>query len=451
MIRSKENFTSTRNACKLCTPLGACLAFRGIRGCVPLLHGSQGCATYVRRYMISHFKEPVDIASSSFGESTAIFGGGENFRQAVRNVIDGYHPEVIGVATTCLSETIGDDMPMFIREILRNHEGRDLPCIIHASTPSYRGTHADGFLEAVRATIDALAEPGQTGKHINLLPGMVSPEDLRHLREICEDFGLDAVILPDYSDTLDGPVWEDYHRIPEGGTGLDDVRRMGRAAATIEFNLTAPDKATGGALLAQRFGVPHHRLALPIGIRQCDAFFDLLARLSGRDLPDKYRRRRGRLVDSYVDGHKYVSANRAVVYGIQEEVVAVAGMLSEIGITPALCSSGGKSGQMASCLERLAPERFEAIKVMEGADFVEIETEAQQIGADLLIGNSKGFKASRRLEIPLVRIGFPVHDRFGSARVLHVGYRGTQGLFDRIVNAEMEKRQKASPVGYTYM
>jgi nitrogenase molybdenum-iron protein NifN len=32
--------TPTTNACKLCTPLGACLAFRGFEGCVPFLHGS---------------------------------------------------------------------------------------------------------------------------------------------------------------------------------------------------------------------------------------------------------------------------------------------------------------------------------------------------------------------------------------------------------------------------
>ena len=51
--RSKH-FTSTRNACKLCTPLGACLAFRGVEGCIPFLHGSQGCSTYIRRYLISH-------------------------------------------------------------------------------------------------------------------------------------------------------------------------------------------------------------------------------------------------------------------------------------------------------------------------------------------------------------------------------------------------------------
>ncbi len=70
------SYTATTNACKLCKPLGASLAFRGIESCVPFLHGSQGCATYMRRYIISHFNEPIDIASSSLGEKQAIYGGG---------------------------------------------------------------------------------------------------------------------------------------------------------------------------------------------------------------------------------------------------------------------------------------------------------------------------------------------------------------------------------------
>ena len=64
--RCKMNSTATRNPCKLCSPLGASLVFKGIRGAVPILHGSQGCATYIRGYFISHFREPVDIASSNF-------------------------------------------------------------------------------------------------------------------------------------------------------------------------------------------------------------------------------------------------------------------------------------------------------------------------------------------------------------------------------------------------
>jgi len=44
---------------------------QGIAGTVPFLHGSQGCATYIRRYLISHFREPMDIAASNFAEHAA--------------------------------------------------------------------------------------------------------------------------------------------------------------------------------------------------------------------------------------------------------------------------------------------------------------------------------------------------------------------------------------------
>jgi nitrogenase molybdenum-iron protein NifN len=102
------------NPCKACAPLGASLAMKGIRQSMCILHGSQGCATYIRRFFIGHFREPVDIASSSFDESTAVFGGRDNLIAGIRNIIEMYDPEVIGIATSCLSETIGEDINMYM-------------------------------------------------------------------------------------------------------------------------------------------------------------------------------------------------------------------------------------------------------------------------------------------------------------------------------------------------
>ena len=99
--RAGERYISTRNSCKLCAPLGASMVFKGIEGCVPLIHGSQGCATYIRRYMISHYKEPVDIASSNFSEETTVYGGSKNFITGIKNIIKQYKPSVIGIASTC--------------------------------------------------------------------------------------------------------------------------------------------------------------------------------------------------------------------------------------------------------------------------------------------------------------------------------------------------------------
>ena len=452
---TEERYAATRNACKLCTPLGACLAFKGIRGAIPLLHGSQGCSTYIRRYLISHFKEPVDIACTNFAEQTAIFGGGLNMKVALENINTQYAPEFIGIATTCLSETIGDDVPMFLRDFRTTHADEDLPPLAHVSTPSYSGTHIDGFHGAVRAAVATVVKEKGTGDHVNLLPGMVSPADLRHLKEIVADFGLPSVMLPDYSETLDGTPWNEYHRIPEGGTPVEAIARMGSAAASIEFGriLAETDAdASAGMLLRKGFDVPLYRLGLPMGVGETDRFFAALEAVSGRPTPDKYAKERGRLIDAYVDGHKYVSGVTAAIYGEEDLVVGLAAFLGEIGITPVLCASGGKSGHLKKKIADVVGDLDKKnIQVMPGADFIDIADAAEDLKPDLIIGHGKGYSVARKIDTPLVRVGFPIHDRVGGGRLHHLGYRGAQELFDRIVNALLEKRQTDSGLGYSYM
>ena len=445
--------TATQNACKLCTPLGACLAFKGIEKCVPFLHGSQGCATYIRRYLISHFKEPVDIASSNFNEDTAVFGGSHNLKLGLQNVTQQYKPEIIGIATTCLSETIGDDVDMILREYAGASGADELaPLMIHASTPSYQGSHIDGFHEAMRATVEKIAEGGPKQNLLNLFPNMVSPADLRHMKEIMKDFNIPYVMLPDYSETLDGGPWGEYHRIPKGGTPLDAIGKTGKAAGSIEFTSTLAVEKSPAGYLEGKFGVPRYRLCLPVGIKQSDGFFTLLEKLSETPMPEKYADERRRLIDAYADGHKYVFGKKAIVYGEEDLVIAMTVFLREIGIIPVLCASGGKSGCLKKRLAELVPDLDElGVKVRDGVDFVDIEAEAKILKPDLLIGNSKGFTLSRKNHIPMIRIGLPIHDRFGGQRRHHLGYRGTQELFDRIVNTIIEHRQSSSPIGYTYM
>ncbi len=449
----KHAKTATQNACKLCNPLGACLAFRGIENCVPFLHGSQGCATYIRRYLISHYKEPIDIASSNFHEETAVFGGSHNLKIGLKNVSKQYKPEVIGIATTCLSETIGDDVPMIIREYQAEFKnGSPMPIMIHASTPSYMGSHIDGFHAAVRATVKTLAEKGAREKLINIFPNMVSPADIRYLKEILEDFKVPYMLLPDYSQTMDGGPWGEYHRIPPGGTPASAIAMAGSAVASIEFGSTLEASKSAAGYLEEAFGVPRYHMALPIGIKESDKFFTLLEALTEQERPEKYDDERRRLIDAYADGHKYVFEQKVIIYGEEDLVVGMTAFLTEIGITPILCASGGKSGLLRKSIMELIPCMDElGIKVREGVDFVDIEDEAKLLKPDFLIGNSKGYTMSRKNNIPLIRLGFPIHDRFGGQRMHHLGYRGTQELFDRIVNTVIEQRQNASSIGYTYM
>jgi len=458
----EKKFTATRNACKLCAPLGASVAFKGIKGCVPLIHGSQGCSTYIRRYLISHYKEPIDIASSNFSEETPIFGGGPNFSLAVSNVITQYRPEMVGVCTTCLSETIGDDVEAFIKNYKSENADEKLPAILNASTPSYQGTHMDGFHEAVAAIVKNLAGGGKTSSKVNIFPGFVSPADLRYLKELFIDFGVEYIMVPDYSKTLDNPTWKEYMRIPDGGTTLEEIEETGRAVASIEFgkvlnkgNLAGRVKVgnlnqSASEFLKKRFDVPLFNLNMPIGIRLTDAFMEVMEKISGRSMPEKMEEERGRLIDLYADGHKYVFGKRVVVYGEEDFLIGMVSFLSEIGIKPVLVATGGNSGFLKKQIAEVM-EGDELPMVKSGIDFEEMADIAGDLQPDLVIGNSKGYYIARELKIPIIRVGFPIHDRIGGQNILHLGYNGATRLFETIVNALIEYKQSNSPTGYKYM
>ncbi len=454
MSKNPPNYISTTNACKLCTPLGASLAFKGIEGAVPYLHGSQGCATYMRRYIISHYNEPIDIASSSLSEKHAIYGGGANLKLGLMNVTQKYRPQLIGIATTCLTETIGDDVASLLCEYDKEVHG-EKPIMIQVSTPSYSGTHMEGFHNAVTSVVKALA--GRDGEQdtdsgvINILPGFVSPADIRYLKEIAADFPLKATILPDISDTMDGAAAEFYEKIQPGGTPISAIAAMNNSVGSIEFGHTM-GKDSSGVLLSEKFGVENNRMPIPMGISATDNFFDCLSRLSGLPIPEKHQAERGRLVDAYVDSHKYIYGKKAIVYGEEDLVVGLTALLAEIGVMPVLCASGGKSGKLAEMIQQVTEGVLpEQPQVHEGMDFYEISEMAEELAPDLLVGHSKGYPLAQKLSIPIIRVGFPIHDRMGGQRILHIGYRGAQQLFDLVVNACIAKKQSDSPVGYSYM
>ena len=461
MKSPQKTYTPTLNACKVCAPLGASMAFKGIQGCVPIVHGSQGCSTYIRRYMISHFREPIDIASSNFSEETPIFGGGANLKRALGNVSRQYKPKHIGITTTCLSETIGDDIPQIIREFRTEAPELNEVSLAHASTPSYCGSHVDGFHQAVLSVIHLLEKPEAKNDKIVLLPGMLSPADYRFLKEVFEAMGQGLILLPDLSETLDNAHWNDYKRIPDGGTTSEELKELGGAKAYIQFG----DVLNAGAIantvkrknielpadaLKSKFEMPGETLTFPIGINATDRFFEALERLTGKTMPEKYAKERGRLIDAYTDGHKYVFEKRFVLYGEEDFVIGFTEFLSEIGAEPVLIASGGKSAGFKEIIKSKLNPGVEPL-IMEGADFEEIDEATQSLEFDFMIGHSKGYYIARKHDKPLIRVGFPIHDRLGGQRVKHIGYEGAHDLFEKIVNALLEYKQENNPMGYKYL
>ncbi len=443
----EKNFADLNvNPCKMCVPMGAVTAFYGIKKCMSILHGSQGCSTYIRRHMATHYNEPVDIASSSLTEQGTVFGGEENLLKGMENLIKLYEPDVIGIATTCLAETIGEDVPAIIRKFREQHPEYDRVRIINASTAGYAGTQYDGFFRALYAIVSQLAKKSKKNNKINIITGYLSPADQRYLKDLLSEMELEYILLPDFSDNLDGGYEEFYERLPQKGTSLAEIEEMGGARYTIELSHFVPPEFSPAQYLQDLFGVPCAKLDLPIGLRGMDALLEKLVELGGK-YTTRLHQARKRYLDAMVDAHKYSAMGRAVIFGEPDFVQGTAKLCVENGIIPVAALTGGACEDFAETMKeelvQAAEVQFSGEPVIEAeADFARMEELVPQLGANLLIGNSDGRRVAQKYHLPLVRAAFPIHDQVGGQRVRTIGFSGALEFLDRMDNALLLQRNE---------
>ena len=284
------------NPLKMSAPLGGTMAFLGLDSCMPMMHGSQGCTAFGLVLLVRHFKEAIPLQTTAMSEITTILGGIDNIEQAILNIASRAQPKIIGICSTGLVETRGEDGLGDLRLIRQRHpELADLG-LVYASTPDFIGGFEDGWSRAVAAIIDTLVEAPTSDddagadKRINILAGShLMPADLIEIREIVEAFGLEPVILPDLSGSLDGHVPEIYVGTTFGGTTLADIRRMSCAKATLAIGEQVRIPAM---MLQEKWNVPAHVFERLTGLSAVDAFIKTLAEISGQPVPTKYRRQR---------------------------------------------------------------------------------------------------------------------------------------------------------------
>jgi nitrogenase molybdenum-iron protein NifN len=410
------------NPLKMSQPIGAALAFMGLNGCMPVLHGSQGCTSFGLVLFVRHFRESIPLQTTAMNEVTTILGGMENIEQALLNINNRAKPEIIGLASTGLTETKGDDVAGYLKLIrAKRPELASLP-IVYVSTPDFKDAFQDGWTKAVTAVIEALAEPqsSRVPGSVNVLVGShLTPADIEELREAIESFGLRATFLPDLSGSLDGHVPDEFSPTTIGGTRVEEIRAMGAAQITIAVGNQMWSPALA---LEMKAGVPCVLFDRLTGLEANDKFFDYLSKLSGRPIALKYRRQRSQLVDAMLDAHFFFGGKKVAIGAEPDLLWSLSAWFAEMGceIAAAVTTTHSPALENIPCEEVLI------------GDLEDLELCAKD--ADLLVTHSHGRQAAQRLGIPLFRAGIPCFDRLGAAHRLYVGYRGTRDLTFEIGN-----------------
>jgi len=415
------------NPLKASQPIGAALAFLGLRRTIPMLHGSQGCTAFGKVFLVRHFREPIPLQTTAMDQVSSIMGADENVIEGLRVLCEKSLPEIIGVPTTGLSETQGCDVRRLVREFRRRHPEFSGTAVVPVNTPDYSGCLESGFALAVEAIIDTLLPAGarpapaaDRRRQVNVLASsMLTPGDIEAIKEWIEAFGLQPVVLPDLGDALDGHLIEqDSTPLTLGGTPKAAIATLGDAAATVVIGRSLHKAAD---LLRTRSGVADFRFDHLHGLDACDAFILALAKISGQPVPPAIERQRAQLQDAMVDTHFMTGFLRIGIAGDPDLLLALGQFLAGVGseIVAAVASTR---------TEVLADLPVACVRI---GDLEDLERAAMARRAQLIVANSHAATIAQRLRLPLLRAGFPQYDWVGGYARTWVGYRGArQALFD---------------------
>lgn len=453
MAHSKPNRALCTDPLNPCAPIGAMYVAFGVHGGLPLSHGASGCCRFQRMELAKHFQKTVHVPSTLLRDRAAMFGGEPETEEAVENVFRLYDPDVLVISTTCLSETIGDDMGGIV-DRAEVPEGKSL---VWVSTPGYAGSQLAGYGATVAALIrqlggdgvadgdqqstDSNAPDGGRADRLCVLPGWLNPCDIGVLANYAEALFDDVTILPDVRGVFDVKTPDDPARYAPGGTPLEQIKHISQCSCAVALG----SEATDDSLCALGEIAPEasmSALPLPIGITATDLLISSLADHSGRDVPAWIVQERAALIDCLMQVAGQLYGKRLLICCDADLASAVASFAVDVGMVPSCIAVGdarvGYEGDV-----RNSGRLPDGCTVLAGVDRLAVEEYIESHPVDLVIGDTRNKRLAARARVPLVRIGFPVVDRPLSYTRPIAGYSGALSLLQRIVEALCDAEDRA--------
>jgi len=410
--------------------MGAVTAFLGIDGCMPLVHGSQGCMAFTKNFLTQHYREVTPMQSTAVFDIATILGDDSNLFEGLKNVIDKTKPKIIGLCTTGMTETRGDDIKGTLFRFREKYPEYDHVIIVPAITPDFIGDAETGYSTAVATLLDVAVitdkpKEYKDKKRINILAGMhLNAADMDWISRLFDDFGLDTVMIPNLGASMGGQVTH-FYGLPEEGSTLTDITKAGGADFTIAIG-GCMEKAAD--VLLEKCSVPYKKFDTLTGVKATDELISWLIDYTGKPVPEWVKIERHRALDAMLDAHFCfggktcsIAAEPDLLYGLGKYIS------EELGIELECIVSTAKTGLF---------EKLTARHTIFG-DLEDLEDHLAE--SDFLIANSNAGHLCHRKKLPLYKAGYPIKDMLGHFHRNFIGYKGAMQLAFDLGNICLDK------------
>ncbi|GAY75592.1 nitrogenase (molybdenum-iron) beta chain [Sporolactobacillus inulinus] len=149
-------------------------------------------------------------------------------------------------------------------------------------------------------------------------------------------------------------------------------------------------------------------------------------------------------MDFLLDSNQYTNRKKVAIFGDPDVVIGLTSLCLEAGMLPKYVITGTPKEMFS----KRVTELFEAYGVQEeckakaNADLFELHQWIKNEKVDLLLGSTYGKQIAKAEDIPFVRAGFPVMDRYGGTIQPIVGYAGAIRMLEKITEAIMTRMER---------
>ncbi|MCV6607182.1 MAG: nitrogenase iron-molybdenum cofactor biosynthesis protein NifN [Campylobacterales bacterium] len=407
------------NPLKLSQPMGALLCFLGIKNCMPLMHGAQGCASFSKVFFTRHFSDPIAIQTTAVNDITAVIDGGDySISEAVKNITKKVKPDLVGLFTTGMTETKGDD----IKGATYLLKDKQLMTYVH--TPDFEGGLESGFAKSIEAIIEQLVESKKEtdSKKALLIPNVnLTPIEVEKIKEQISLFGFKTFALPDLSESLDGHLGVKQGALSSGGISVDEIRNLGDSAVVITIGDSV--EKCGEVLKEKNQQTTHFHFDTISGLLKADKFYKALMDFKEISKPHPtIVRWRKRLQDALLDTQFALGGKDVVIATEPDQILSIATPLKEAGINIKAVVTPNKS----SALNNLPCDNIIV------GDFEDVENLLED--SDLLISNFHGERLTHKYKKALVVRGFPNYEMVGNQMKNDTLYEGSCYFLFEVAN-----------------
>ena len=407
------------NPIKLSQPMGAMLCFLGIKNCMPLMHGAQGCASFSKVFFTRHFNDPIAVQTTAVNDITAVIDGGDYaISESIKNITKKVKPDLVGLFTTGLTETKGDDIKGASKLV------EDIQQMVYVNTPDFEGSIESGFSKSIEAIIQQLVQSSteiDTNKALIIPNVNLKPIEVEKIKDTISLFGYEVFSLPDLSESLDGHLGLKQGALTSGGISVEDIKKL--ATSSLVFTIGKSVEKCGEKILEKNPNIQLFHFDSLGGLEASDKFFKILCKVKNITQPHpSIVRWRKRLQDALLDTHFVIGSSKVIIALEPDQALSVANTIIEAGANIKAIVTTHRNDLL---------DEIECEHLMVG-DFEDVESFLQE--GDLVISNFHAERLAIKHKKALLVRGYPDFEGLGNQLKNDVLYEGSSYLLFELAN-----------------